>query len=193
MEAWVGGKPGERAQDREPSGGEGLGPLFARYAPLALRLARGIVPHGDQAEDVVQEAARAVLERSAAGAERFVSAEHARNYFLRAVHSRALDVVRVSERERVASPESAEPAGPVERERLLALEEHETRSLSIERLRRALEQLRPAEREAVRMRYLEGLAFREIARRTGASISTLHSRVAAGLEKLRTRMDSRSG
>lgn len=171
-----------------PGDGEAWGSLFARYGQLALRLARGIVPHGDQAEDVVQEAARAVLERSASGAVRFETAEHARNYFLRAVHSRALDAVRTTGRERVTTSEGAEDREPASSEVPPAFEEHEARSHRTERLWRALENLRPAEREAVRMRYLEGLAYREIADRTGASISTLHTRVEAGLEKLRKRL-----
>lgn len=152
-----------------------------------MRLARGIVPHGDQAEDVVQEAVRSLLEHCASGAARFDSPEHARNYFLRAVHSRALDVVRVSKRERVQPPEGETPE-PAERERPLAFEEHEARSLRTERMRRALDRLRPAEREAVRLRYLQGLAYREIAERTGESISTLHSRVETGLERLRAQL-----
>jgi len=154
---------------------------------VALRLARGIVRHSDQAEDVVQEAARAVLARSAAGATTFETPEHARNYFLRAVHSRALDVLRGSERERVQPPEN--PDAPVTAEaHSFAFEEHEARSLRAERMRNALETLRLPEREAVRMRYLDGLPYREIAARTGASISTLHSRIEAGLGRLRERL-----
>jgi RNA polymerase sigma factor (sigma-70 family) len=143
------------------------------------------VRHGDQAEDVVQEAVRAVLARSAAGATSFETPEHARNYFLRAVHSRALDVLRGSERERV---QPAEDADVPEENPSSAFEELEARALRAERARHALEGLRPAEREAVRLRYLEGLAFREIAARTGVSISTLHSRVEAGLGRLRERL-----
>jgi RNA polymerase sigma-70 factor (ECF subfamily) len=178
-----GGRSGERAPTSEWSGEARWGPLFARYAPLALKLARGIVRHADQAEDVVQEAARAVLARANA----FDTPEHARNYFLRAVHTRALDVLRGSERERVQPAEGLDVPEPAE-PRALAFEEQEARGLRVERMRRALEALRPPEREAVRLRYLEGLPYHEIAARTGASISTLHSRVEAGLEKLRGRL-----
>lgn len=157
--------------------------LFARYRPLALRLARGIVARADLVEDVVQDAVRALVERSAAGALRFDSEEHARNYFLRAVHNRALDVLREGEHARVQSQEaSQEPGGPDPR---LGIEAREAHDDQLERMRRALDRLRPAERELVRQRYLEGLAYREIAARTGASISTLHSRIEAALERIR--------
>jgi RNA polymerase sigma factor (sigma-70 family) len=55
-------------------------------------------------------------------------------------------------------------------------------------MRRALGRLRPDQREALGLRYLEGRSYREIAERLGVSISTLHSRVEASLEKLRERL-----
>lgn len=136
----------------------------------------------------MQEAARAVLERQDSGSATFASPDHARNYFLRAVHSRALDVLRVSDRERAQPPVSAGEREAEGTDRPPPLEEHETRTLRTERMRRALEDLNPAQRQALGMRYLEGLSYREIAERVGASISTLQSRVEAGLERLRERM-----
>jgi RNA polymerase sigma-70 factor (ECF subfamily) len=131
---------------------------------------------------------RGVLERSAAGAAPFASPEHARNYFLRAVHSRALDVLRATRRERVQPLGGAAASEPEDREAEASLEEHEAAALRTERMRRALGRLRPDQREALGLRYLEGRSYREIAERLGVSISTLHSRVEASLEKLRERL-----
>jgi RNA polymerase sigma-70 factor (ECF subfamily) len=181
--------PKGRTPERRP-GGEAWGALVARYWPLALRMARGILSRADLGEDVVQDAARALFERAATGSASFESEEHARNYFLRAVHHRALDHLREAERGRVQSLEASPEAQPAACDPLLALEEREARSRASERVRAALDSLRPAERELVRQRYLEGLAYREIAARTGAPISTLHSRVEAALARIRSRLGS---
>lgn len=185
MEQRAGAGSTERAAEWNEGERHAWGSLFARYRSLALRLAQGIVPRADLAEDVVQDAARALVERAAAGQVRFESEEHARNYFLRAVHNRALDVLRAAEGGRTQPLEGAQGGEPSGRDPLLAAEEREARSFQTERVRRALDSLRPAERELVLQRYLEGLAFREIAARTGESISTLHSRVEAALERIR--------
>lgn len=161
----------------------GWGPLFERYRALALRLACGIVQRADMAEDAVQEAVRAVLERTSKGEVRCASEAHARNYFLRAVHNHALNLQRVAEQSRarvreVVSDEPGFALGP-------SPEEREAEVFLAARLGRALASLRPEERELVELRYLQGLTFKEIAARQGASISTLHSRVEAGLDKIR--------
>jgi len=162
------------------------GPLLGRYRTLALRLAQGIVTHLDQAEDAVQEAARACLERGAGEQARLASEEHARNYFLRAVHHRALDLLRRSERAPGGEPDPADGSRePPEHDAARTVEERELRSLLTERVQRALASLRPEERNVVHQRYMEGRTFKEIAARSGASISTLHSRVEAGLDKIR--------
>ena len=49
------------------------------------------------------------------------------------------------------------------------------------------EGLRDVEREAIRLRFEEGLTLREMSRRTGAPISTLGERVQAALGKIRRR------
>ena len=139
----------------------------------------------------MQDAVRAVLELAAEGKMDFESSEHARNYFLRAVHNRAVDSLRGAERGIVRPLETSEAlAGPdpEPHESLIALEDEAARSLELVRVSRALEGLRPAEREAVQLRYVEGLSLREISERMGAAISTVHSRVEAGLAKIRARI-----
>ncbi|HKE00105.1 MAG TPA: carboxypeptidase regulatory-like domain-containing protein, partial [Planctomycetota bacterium] len=48
-------------------------------------------------------------------------------------------------------------------------------------------------RAAILMRYLEGLAPREIAKHTGAPVRTIHTRIQRGLAKLRTSLPTRRG
>lgn len=51
-------------------------------------------------------------------------------------------------------------------------------------LRRALEELPPAFREAIVLRELEGLAYKEIAAVTGVPVGTVMSRLARGRQRL---------
>jgi RNA polymerase sigma-70 factor (ECF subfamily) len=53
------------------------------------------------------------------------------------------------------------------------------------RVRRALEELPVIFREAVVMRELEGMSYKEIAGVTGVSIGTVMSRLARGRDRLR--------
>jgi RNA polymerase sigma-70 factor (ECF subfamily) len=172
--------------------------LLARYRPIAVQLARGIVRRAELAEDVVQESACAVLAQAAARGARFESPTHARNYFLRAVHNRAVNALRDPARAHEPVREETLAARPVEPDVLArhgpvpgaappAGEEPEPLQ-RLQHVLRALAGLRASEREAVRLRYLEGLSYREISERTGASISTLHSRVEAALERIRARI-----
>ncbi len=166
---------------------------LARYQPVALRLARGIVASADLAEDVVQETLCSVLQLAARGGARFESPAHARSYFLRAVHNRAVDALRNAECARVAAGEPEELASPAPHGSQAAAEEQETHLVQVERVRRALEALRTVEREAVRLRYLEGLSYQEISERTGTAISTLHSRVETALARIRERIGKEGG
>lgn len=169
--------------------------LLARYRPIAVQLARGIVRRADMAEDVVQESACAVLAQAAAQGGRFESPAHARNYFLRSVHNRAVNMLRdparahVQLREETLVAGRSEPDEPSTRAPAQpgapAAEDEPAR---LERVLRALAELRASEREAVWLRYLEGLSYREISERTGTSISTLHSRVEAALGRIRARI-----
>jgi RNA polymerase sigma-70 factor (ECF subfamily) len=56
------------------------------------------------------------------------------------------------------------------------------------RLEEALGQLPPAQADAVRMAYLEGLSQRDIVARTGIPLGTIKTRIELGLRKLRGAM-----
>jgi RNA polymerase sigma-70 factor (ECF subfamily) len=164
--------------------------VLARHLILAERLARGIVGRdAGVALDVVHETVQVLLERQRAGKLALESEAHARNYFLRAVHNRAVDVRAQGERERVLPDEVAAPGGDPAR----VLGDAEAHSSELAALREALAALPDDERELVRLRYLEGRALREIAERTGAPISTLHSRLGVVLTRIRARIGKRAG
>lgn len=178
---------GRRAPESVRTGAEiDWGTLFGLYRPLAVRLACGVLEREELAEEVVQEAARSVVQRAGEGRVAFESQDHARNYFLRAVKNLAMSAVRREERSAevglVEEPAAsgAAPEGPT-----LAREHSAELDRLWSRVDRALAGLAQRERDVLCMRYLEGASYREIAERTGTSISTLHSRVEAGLRKIR--------
>lgn len=59
------------------------------------------------------------------------------------------------------------------------------RSRQVARCRRTLARLSPVQRETVRLTFVEGLSYAEIARATGVPLSTVKSRVRLALARLR--------
>lgn len=155
--------------------------FLARYRPLARNLAAGITGRASDADDLVQEAVRALLIAVRRDETRFDSLEHARNYFLASVRNLAM--------------KSRERTIPMQ-----TLDDHElhiaTADLSTDdvgerqrALAEALSRLSRDDRELVRRRFSEHETLRAIADSTGLSISTLHSREKAILERLRRALE----
>lgn len=168
------------------------GRFFARYRPVALRMVRGWLASNDTAEDVFQDAARSVYERVRSGALRLESESHARNYLFRALRNLATSQLRArpAPDELIEDPAANEPQ-PWRAS--AAAEEAEQARTRRDRVETALRSLGSREREALHLRYGEGLTFRQMSDRTGAAISTLQGRVEAALEKLRGRIGKRGG
>jgi RNA polymerase sigma factor (sigma-70 family) len=159
--------------------------FLARYRPLARNVALGITGRGEDADDLVQEAATVLATAIQRDGKRFESLEQARNYFLATVRNLALKA-----RERTIPMQTLDDtalelpaAEDVEREiaeRQMALQ-------------RALGQLPVDEQEFVRRRFLEHQTLRQIADATRTSISTLHSRERAILDRLRRILERQEG
>ena len=158
--------------------------FLARYRPVAIAIARSLARAPLAPEDVVQEAALGLHEALVKEPERFESAAHARNYFLRAVRNLALRSWRdggreqALEREPLARAES-DPADPLAR--AVLARQHA--------LARLLRELDPAARELITRRYLEHHTLARIAAETKVPISTLHDRERALLAELRRRLE----
>jgi RNA polymerase sigma-70 factor, ECF subfamily len=67
--------------------------------------------------------------------------------------------------------------------------EHAARTEDAQRLAHSLEMLEPIYREALVLRFQEDLSLQEMADVTGASVSTVSSRIYRGLAALREQMD----
>lgn len=186
--------------DQDPawhSNGPDWGRFFGLYHAAAVRFARGLCGgRVEVAEDVVQEAARSLLERHADGKLELESGAHGRNYFFRAVHNLAVTAGRKAQSgpktglgtgsvdDFPGSPEVSDDApGPFE----LVAGNDEASHLD-EDLRRAIALLPEPERDILRLRYAEGRTFREIADSTHTAISTLHSRTESALAKIRKKL-----
>lgn len=155
--------------------------LAREYRPFALRTAHALLGDADVAEDVAQEA----MIRFEKALPEFRRESDPGSWLYRITTNLALDHVRRARRSARAEvhPEGrameADPEGAIDRERAAIA------------LREAVARL-PAEYRAVlELRYLEGLSYEEIGRRTGAPGGTVASRLYRALERLASDIEPR--
>ena len=144
-------------------------------------LARHMLRDESRAEDAVQDTLAAAIERPPDGSfpPRRWLAKVLRNFVRQEHRSRA----RRAQREIRAAARNATPA-TVEVVERLALQR---------RVVDAVNALDEPYRTAIVLRFLDGLPPREVARRTGAPVKTVHTRVERGLAKLRIALDTEYG
>lgn len=148
-----------------------------QYGGLVWSLARRLSPGRDEAEDGVQEvfidlwrhAGRFDPERASEAT--FVATIARRRLIDR--HRRAGRTIRSAPIE-AASGAPAPPGGDAAE-----------RSEEVERVREKLEELRPEEREVLRLAVLEGVSHSAIAARLGLPLGTVKTRARRGLLRLR--------
>ena len=153
--------------------------LYERYKSMAYALASRITADSALAEDVVQDAFLGVWRNASRYA---ASRASVRTWVLSIVHHRAIDAVR---RRR---PTSELPAADAQPPPALVVDDawaEVAGRLEREIIAAALEELSPAQREAIELAYFGGLTQPEIAERTGAPLGTVKSRVRLGLLSLR--------
>jgi RNA polymerase sigma-70 factor (ECF subfamily) len=148
------------------------------------RIARSLVADSSSADDLAQEALRVALEHPPA---RIPSRPALRGWLARVIHSLAL---RSFQRDTARSA----------RERFAALaaisdEQHETeaRMELHQRLVEAIRSLDEPYRSAIRLRYLDELSLKELARIQRISYATARQRVSRGIALLRAQLDREYG
>lgn len=154
-----------------------LSALYDRHGRLAFSLAYRIVGNPETAEDVVQEAFLSIWRRAQTYRPERGSV---RNWLLSVVRNRAIDVVRG----RATSPATM----LVDDLPLVAPDSPETEAIRAAEgrtVRAALAELPPEQREVVELAYFGGLAYPEVAARTGVPLGTIKSRMRLALERLR--------
>ncbi len=147
------------------------------YGGLVWSLARRMLRNQDDAEDAVQEIFVDIWKNAA----KFDAAQASETTFVAMIARRRLiDRIRFSQR-RIAADSLdemlAEPAGSSEKEILLSVEGREAF--------RALNELKPEQRQVLKLSIVHGLSHQEIADSTGMPLGTVKTHDRRGLLQAR--------
>jgi RNA polymerase sigma factor (sigma-70 family) len=152
--------------------------LFLPYLDAAYNLARSIVQHDYDAQDVVQNA----YLRAFKGFHRF-RGRNPRAWFLTIIRNAAYDWLNREAAEENLIPYHEEEHGDII---LIQEPEHDPGSEERkERLQIALEQLRLEFREVLVLYELEGFSYKEVAATLGIPVGTVMSRLSRARQRLR--------
>ena len=168
---------GERAMASDPE-------LLLERADWVRRLAGGLAASAADADDLAQDALLAALERPP-------RAGVPLGKWLAAVvrnrsRSQARERARRRAREELSAPREGDSRELEPEKALERLEAHR-------RLVDAVRALDAPLRDALLWRYFDGLLPREIARRTGLPVRTVHTRLSRGLARLRSALERQEG
>jgi len=153
--------------------------LLERFGDRTLRYLRGLV--GDAADDVQQEVWLAVYRGIAS-----LAAPHAfRTWLFRTTRNRALDYLRSRRREDELLADA--DVGSMQDDVSAPDAEPAAIALAWERL----DQLSPAHREVLVLRYRDDMSYEQIALVTGCSVGTVRSRLHYAKQRLHDALDRR--
>jgi RNA polymerase sigma-70 factor (ECF subfamily) len=161
--------------------------LVGQYQYRLVRYFTYLLGSRDFVDDLVQETWLRILERghSYDGESRFEP------WLFTVARNLALDYVRKRRFLSLDSTDSLEPdvesISPVSQ--MPSPFEQAARTEDAQRLARALQMLEPIYREALVLRFQEGLSLQEMAEVIGAPVSTVSSRIYRGLAALRAQME----
>jgi RNA polymerase sigma-70 factor (ECF subfamily) len=151
--------------------------LYDEYHRLVYGLAFRMLSDQGSAEDLTQ----AVFLKIWSTPEVFRGGNFAA-WIARVTRNRALDMLR----NRASRPEAELPeAMPADD----ALEDIALAHLNAERVRDAMAQLPPEQRQPIELGFFGGITQEEIARRTGVPLGTVKTRTRTGLRKLRNALE----
>lgn len=157
--------------------------LYDRYAAKALGLAYKILRDRDLAQEIVVDAFWRVWQR----ADQFQMGRGSfASWFYGIVRHLAIDELRRRDARPTPSEDvHLEMAFAADATRENDVTEIVARNLNVDTVHHALNALPPAQREVIRLAYLEGLTRKEIAQVLGQPLGTIHTRARLGLDKLR--------
>ena len=163
---------------------EAVSQLLERHARRVRDYVRMLVKESDVADDLTQEVLIKVVRVLDEG--RYTDKGRFLPWMLRIAHNRVLDYFRAQKQVKTVSESSsgfdiwgnknlAEPS----------IEEQLISEQQAEEVRALIELLPEEQREVVKMRYYEGLSFKEISEHTGVSINTALGRMRYALINMR--------
>lgn len=170
---------------------EAVSQLLERHARRVRDYVRMMVKDNDVADDLTQEVFIKVVKVLDEG--RYTDKGRFLPWMLRIAHNRVLDYFRAQKQAKTLNETSAgfdilgsknfaEPS--IEDSIILEQRAEEVRAL--------IEELPDEQREVVKMRYYEGLSFKDIAEHTGVSINTALGRMRYALINMRQMIKSRN-
>ena len=163
---------------------EAVSQLLERHTRRVRDYVRMLVKDNDVADDLTQEVLIKVVKVLDEG--RYTDKGRFLPWVLRIAHNRVLDYFRASKQVKTVSESSAgfdilgstnfaEPS----------IEDNIISEQCAEEIRALIDELPEEQREVVRMRYYEGLSFKEIAEQTGVGINTALGRMRYALMNMR--------
>ena len=155
--------------------------LFAYYGPRVKGYLLRLGLDSAQSEELTQDVMVAVWRKAASFDRRQASVS---TWIFRIARNRRIDVFR---QERRASLDAHDPAFQPAPE--TAPDEAAQAAEREIRVRRAMEDLPPEQRELVREAFYEDRSHREIAERTGVPLGTVKSRLRLAMAKLKLQLD----
>jgi len=170
---------------------EAVSQLLERHTRRVRDYVRMMVKDNDVADDLTQEVLIKVVKVLDEG--RYTDKGRFLPWVLRIAHNRVLDYFRAQKQVKTVNESSAgfdilgsknfaEPS--IEESIILDQRAEEVRAL--------VEELPDEQREVVKMRYYEGLSFKEIAEQTGVSINTALGRMRYALINMRQMIKKRN-
>ena len=163
---------------------EAVSQLLERHTRRVRDYVRMLVKDNDVADDLTQEVLIKVVKVLDEG--RYTDKGRFLPWVLRIAHNKVLDYFRAQKQVKTVSESSsgfdilgsknfAEPS----------IEDRLVSEQQAEEVRQLIEYLPAEQREVVKMRYYEGLSFKEIAEHTGVSINTALGRMRYALINMR--------
>ena len=170
---------------------EAVSQLLERHTRRVRDYVRMMVKDSDVADDLTQEVLIKVVKVLDEG--RYTDKGRFLPWVLRIAHNRVLDYFRAQKQDKTISESSA--GFDILGSKSFAEPSIEDSIISEQRdeeIRALVEELPEEQREVVKMRYSEGLSFKEIAELTGVSINTALGRMRYSLINMRQMIKKRN-
>lgn len=163
---------------------ESLREIYDRHSRAIFETARCILGQRALAEEVVQDVMLKLWNRP----ERFDPARGTlRAYLTTLAHGCAIDLARSESARSRREEREARLA-----DRQFTVSTGDDLSLLRREVREAVDQLKPAERQAIALAYFVGYSYREVASRLGVPEGTVKNRIRSGLARLRSMLDAQA-